>query len=112
MSTITLPAAFEGLSDLAQAWARPTENQRSARRGQSSPETFKALYDALMPHIDAICAHLKQLPAPPEGTEDRNLYWLACAFAEASPHHELYRGSAAVPHSFAAERFVAAHGGA
>ncbi|AUL48675.1 hypothetical protein BTL55_18185 [Bordetella trematum] len=109
MSTILLPAAFEGLSGVAQVWARPTESQRSALRWRSSPEAFKVLYEAIMPQLDAICAHLRQLPVPPEDTEDRNLYWLACAFAEASPHHELYGGSAAVPHSFSAERFVASH---
>ena len=38
------------------------------------------------------------------------LYHLALAFAEASPHNELYDCSNTVPNSFAAHRFVAAHG--
>ena len=40
-----------------------------------------------------------------EGAE-LNLFYLACAFAEAAPHHELHGGSANVPHSFDAKRFV------
>ncbi len=40
----------------------------------------------------------------------RNLFCLAAAFAEAAPHHELYGGSAAVPHSFSAHRFAPRHG--
>jgi len=110
MSEFKLPEAFADLTRLAAHWAKPTEYQCSRRRWSASKEDFEILYDAIMPRLDAILSYMKSLPVKPIGEADRNLYWLACAFAEASPHHELYEGSAQVPHSFVAERFVAAHG--
>jgi hypothetical protein len=40
----------------------------------------------------------------------QNLFDLAVAFAEVAPHHELYKNSPLVPHSFDASRFIADHG--
>lgn len=105
-----LPAAFADLAPLAERWARPTENARSAVRWSASAEDFAGFYGAMMPRLDAILAALAahELGAMPADAE--TLYQLAAAFAEAAPHHELYRGSASVPHSFDARRFVPAHG--
>ncbi|WP_229517067.1 hypothetical protein [Paraburkholderia terrae] len=110
MSEFKLPEAFADLTDAAAHWAKPTEYQRSTLRWNASKEDFAVLYNTIMPRLDAILSYMESLPVKPVQEEDRNLYWLACAFAEASPHHELYEGSAQVPHSFVAERFVAAHG--
>jgi hypothetical protein len=110
--THVLPAGFEDLAPLAQQWARPSENARSDVRWGASSEAFAAFYTAFMPRLDAVLAYL--LAFPPTGMPDeaRSLFDLTCAFAEAAPHHELYGGSARVPNSFDARRFVPAHGNA
>jgi len=107
--TITLPAGFEDFADLAATWARPTEGERSAIRWAASKEDFADFYRRFMPRLDTALAQLKDVPL--EGLEGpaANLFLLVCAFAEASPHHELYGGSAEVPFSFAARRFVPGH---
>jgi hypothetical protein len=105
-----LPAAFAHLQGFAERWALPSENQRSAVRWTSSKEEFAAFHEAVMPSLDALMDALGDQPVPPADPALRTLYLLACAFAEAAPHHDLYKGSAQVPFSFEAHRFEAAHG--
>lgn len=107
---VPLPEAFSDLSDMAAKWGRQTENLRSAIRWTASSEDFAAFYTAMMPRLDAILAHLAQLPLNGMGEKDTQLFCLAAAFAEAAPHHELYKGSHDVPFSFSAQRFVPSHG--
>lgn len=107
-----LPAPFADLAPLAAHWARPSENERSEIRWSASPAEFKALYEAMMPRLDDILRLLSNHPASGMPEEVHNLFLLACAFAEASPHHELYGGSSAVPYSFDARRFVRTDGDA
>lgn len=108
--TIALPAGFEELAGLAARWARPTEGQRNAIRWTSSKADFADFYTRFIPHLDAALERLEKVPL--DGLEegpDANLFHLVAAFAEASPHHELYGGSAEVPFSFAARRFQPGH---
>ncbi len=109
-STPLLPDAFADLAGMAAQWARPSENERNAIRWSASAEEFAAFYDAVMPRLDLILAELASTPLDGLDVPHANLFCLASAFAEAAPHHELYGGSAKVPHSFAAERFVPDHG--
>lgn len=105
----SLPAGFEPFGGLAARWARPTEGERSLVRWAASKQDFADFYAAFMPKLDDALRLLADYPLDgPEGPL-RNLFELVCAFAEAAPHHELYGGSAAVPHSFSAQRFVPAH---
>lgn len=110
--TFALPQGFEDLAPMARQWARPTENTRSHIRWEASSAAFADFYAALMPRLDGILAYLSAFPPTEMPDDARNLFHLACAFAEAGPHHELYGGSATVPHSFDARRFVPAHGDA
>ena len=108
--TITLPAGFEDLAELAAHWARATENARSAIRWNASAQDFEAFYTAFMPRLRTALDLLEQIPLDGMDEAHTNLFELACAFAEAAPHHELYGGSADAPHSFSARRFVPGHG--
>lgn len=110
MQDIILPAGFEALEPLVAQWARPTENARNAIRFAASAEDFAQFYALMTPRLDALLALLATCPVHPESPAEHNALMLACAFAEASPHHELYKGSAEVPHSFDARRFVPDHG--
>jgi hypothetical protein len=106
-----LPPPFEDLEPLAGRWARATEDERSAIRHVASADDFRTLYDTLAPRFAQILDHLRRQPASGLEGGARRLFELACAFVEAAPHHELYRGSAQVPHSFDPRRLVASHGG-
>jgi len=114
MNTMTtpasLPADFRDLERFVERWARPTENERNALRWSANKNDFAELYEAVMPKLDAILERLSRIGTDQLEGEDANLFNLAAAFAEASPHHELYGGSPAVPHSFATERFRPLHG--
>jgi len=84
--TDILPPAFAGLAPYLD-WALPTEQERHFRRvGATLPE-IRAFYDAVMPQIHAIAAHLDTFPgADPDALPppERSLYNLALAFMEAS----------------------------
>lgn len=108
---VKLPQGYEDLATLAARWARPTEAARSEIRWNATKEDFAAFYDAVMPRLSGILAYLAALPLDGMDEAQSNLFCLAAAFAEAAPHHELYRGSADVPFSFSARRFVPGHGG-
>jgi hypothetical protein len=110
MPDVILPSGFEDLTDLAVQWGRPDERARSEIRWQASAAEFAGFYNAVMPRLDAILARLASLSFENMGTADKALFDLAAAFAEAAPHHELYKGSADVPFSFSARRFVPGHG--
>lgn len=105
-----LPTGFEDLAALAAEWARPTESARNQIRWAASAADFAAFYEAFMPRLPQALDHLAAREPGAMNETDRNLFALAAAFAEAAPHHELYGGSAEVPHSFAARRFVPGHG--
>mgnify|MGYP003120280900 CR=1 FL=1 len=111
-NTVKMPEGFEDLAGFAAKWARPNEHRRNAIRWSASPEEFAALYAAVMPRLDAMLSALQACPLDGMDEAHTNLFNLAAAFAEASPHEELYGGSAQVPHSFSAERFVPGHGNA
>lgn len=110
MTASALPAQFAALEPFVAHWAQPTEDARSQRRWTATPAEFQAFYDAALPHIEAILALLDQYPFGAVPPELRPLYHLALAFAEASPHVELYKGDSQVPYSFDPSRFVATHG--
>lgn len=105
-----LPAGFEELIPLSQRWAGFTEHERNKVRWSASPADFAEFYAMVMPKLDAILAELQACPLDGMDQAHANLFNLAAAFAEASPHEELYGGSPQVPHSFAADRFVPGHG--
>lgn len=108
--TPMLPPGFEDLAGAAAHWARSTENERSEIRWSASAAEFAAFYDTMLPRLPAVLAHLAALPMEGMDEAGTNLFCLAAAFAEAAPHHELYGGSADVPFSFSARRFVPGHG--
>lgn len=105
-----LPAPFRDLDVFVPLWAFPTEQERSEKRWRSSPGDFEAFYNAMLPRIEAVMAYLDKYPLDAQPVEAKPLYRLAIAFAEASPHVEMYKSQSEVPNSFDAQRFVAAHG--
>ncbi len=105
-----LSSKFSDLESFVDAWALPTENSRSVKRWASGPSDFQPFYEAMMPRLDEIFTYLDQFELGQMPDDAHTLYLLSLAFAEASPHVEMYKGNAEVPNSFDAERFVATHG--
>lgn len=103
--TPRLPAEFSDLEPFVDSWAKPTEAQRNRVRLNSEMADIEAFYQAILPRMDAILAHLNRYPVndiPPEG---QGLFCLACAFMEVSPAVELF-SDPDVPNSFPGERLL------
>ncbi|MFZ5706110.1 MAG: hypothetical protein ACOY5R_12720 [Pseudomonadota bacterium] len=105
-----LPFGFEDLAPFVEKWARPTETGRNAIRWSASAEEFADFYATFMPRLASALERLDGVALDAMNEGEKTLFLLTAAFAEAAPHHELYGGSAEVPFSFAARRFVPAHG--
>lgn len=105
-----LPEQFSQLESLAGTWALPTELQRSQQRWIATPDDYRRFYEVMLPVLDEVLDYLDQYQPGAIPEPALPLYYLALAFAEASPHNELYDCSNKVPNSFDAHRFVAAHG--
>lgn len=99
-----LPAAFADLQSLADRYALPTERERHAERLKGPFADLKALYDAVLPRLDAIHAHLKQHPWPALPPAEQTLLDLALALMEVSLAVESH-GQPTVPHGFDHARF-------
>ena len=105
-----LPGQFSDLESFAETWALPTELQRSRQRWAAGPDDYRRFYEAMLPLLDEVLNYLDQFKPGKLPESVLPLYHLALAFAEAAPHNELYDCSNKIPNSFAAHRFVAAHG--
>ena len=101
---------FTALQPYLATWALATESARSAQRWDSSPSEFRSFYDDTLPYLDELLSYLDEYALGKLPAEAVPYYHLALAFAEVAPHCELYQDSNEVPNSFAAPRFVAAHG--
>ena len=105
-----LPEQFSRLEPFIELWAFPTELQRSQQRWSAGPDDYKRFYEAMLPLLDQVLDYLDRFKPGEVPEPALPLYRLALAFAEAAPHNELYDCSNTIPNSFAAYRFVAAHG--
>lgn len=104
-----LPPEYAHLASFAAGWARPTEVERNEIRLAATRDDFASFYEAFMPHLRDILDLLSHHQLETMPPDVRYLFDLTCAFAEAAPHHELYGGSAEVPHSFESRRVVPGH---
>ncbi len=105
-----LPDKFTQLELHVNTWSYPSELERSQQRWRASVPEFQSFYDAMLPVLDDVMDYLDQYEVDAIPEEALALYHLALAFAEAAPHNELYECANEVPNSFAASRFIAAHG--
>ena len=106
----SLPEKFSSLGPFVDCWSHATELQRSQQRWTAGVNEFQSFYQAMLPILDEVLDYLDQYEVGAIPDEARALYHLALAFAEAAPHNELYECANEVPNSFAASRFIAAHG--
>ena len=104
-----LPQGFDDLNGLVVDWALPTEPARYARRLATPLPQLRAFYDAIHPRMDAVLGHLAGVPgtdARAAGEADRNLFYLALSYFEASHPVELRWKSQDLDDAFPANRIV------
>lgn len=84
------PAGFEDLEPLAD-WAVHSEAARYDKRMASTMDELQAMYDTVLPRMEAITEHLRGVPMEGIGEADSRLLWLACAFITVSFPVEAWR---------------------
>lgn len=86
----SLPAEF---ADLAphMAWALATEGARNARRRAATLAELQAYYNAMLPRMRAVIAHLNTFPLDNLPPPQRNLLYLALSFMEAAMSVEVFK---------------------
>ena len=111
MSDTRLPEPFADLEPLAAVWALATETERNQQRLGSTMAQIQALYDSLLPRMEAVLTYLSQFPPePPDALpqEARRLLYLALAMAEITTAVELHQ-QPGVPAGFDPRRFIPDH---
>lgn len=99
-----LPHAFADLQSHADRFALPTEGERHAQRLKGPFSELQALYDAVLPRLDAIQSYLKTQPWPDLPEREQHLLNLALALMEVSLAVESHR-QPTVPFGFDHNRF-------
>lgn len=105
MSDQTLPQGFQDLEGFVAAWSRASERERNRQRLSSSMPEIQALYDALLPRMDAIIGFLNTQPLNDMSEEARRLFHLSLSLAEIAPAVEFYKQPEVID-GFPPERFV------
>lgn len=111
MSDPSLPEPFTDLEPLAAVWALTTETERNQQRLGSTMAQIQALYDTLLPRMEAVLTYLSAFPPEPTDAlpqEARQLLYLALAMAEITTAVELHQ-QPGVPAGFEPARFIPDH---
>ena len=99
-----LPEQFSEFESLASIWSCPTERERHTVRLTSEFEHLQQLYDAVLPEIERIVAHLNQFPMGALPPQQQNLLNLCFSCMEVALPVEAH-GQSTVPGGFEPERF-------
>lgn len=102
-----LPEAFADLERFS-GWILPTEAERMQKRRDSRLEDLQALYDAMLPRLEAILSHLNKFPLDAMPEREERLLKLTYALAEVTPFVEQYHRTV-LPELFDERRFVVLH---
>ena len=105
----SLPEPFADLESLAADWSLATQREREEKRLASTADDLKAVYDALLPRLDAMLEYLNASRLNALPADAQRLFFLTLSFAEIAPFVECYRGEPRVPDSFDESRFHALH---
>ena len=108
MSQRHFPEPFADLESLA-AWALATEAQRARKRRDSTMAEIRALYDTVLPRMEAILDYLNPLSLDTLPDDAQRLLHLTLALAEVAPTVELFN-QPLVTDGYDPERFIPARG--
>ena len=100
-----LPDPFSEFEGFAQKWACSTERERHTVRLTSEFEQLQQLYDAVLPQIEEMVAHLNQFPMGELPEQEQNLLNLTFSCMEVALPVEAH-GQTTVPGGFEPARFL------
>lgn len=106
MTERPLPPSFAHLQYLADRWSLPTERERHLRRLATPIEELDAVYDALLPEVEAILTWLNHRALDALTAEESNLLLLTLSLAEIAPAVQIFR-EPGKPDGFDTARFIA-----
>ncbi|MCE2485989.1 MAG: hypothetical protein J4F42_10795 [Desulfurellaceae bacterium] len=86
-----LPEGFADLEPLAERWALATETERNRHRLTSPMSEIQALYDTLLPRMEAVLNYLGQFPLDNLSEDAKRLFHLALSLAEVATAVENYK---------------------
>ena len=105
-----LPVKFSSLETLVEeGWSLGTEQQRVAKRHQSSKLELERFYNLFAPLLEEVIDYLDGPDRIGSGEEDQRLEWLLCAMAEVSFSIEKFGGDESSYEGIEASRFVPVH---
>ena len=90
MGKSLLPEAFEDLIPWLD-WALEPERARTAKKVASSMEEINAFYDAAMPRLEEILAHLEGFAGDAMPASAHRLYLLTLSLVEVANLVEIYK---------------------
>ena len=91
MAEALLPQGFEDLAPFV-GWALEPERARTAKKVESSMEQLRAFYDAMMPRLEEIIAHLDGVPGGDERPAPaQRLYLMSLSLVEIANLVEIYK---------------------
>ncbi|WP_118134629.1 hypothetical protein [Oceanicella sp. SM1341] len=106
--TAILPPAFADLEPWSD-WCLATETLRNLRRVTSPFPDIKAFAEAVLPHVEAMTAHIDANGFPdPEAMDapTKNLFYMLMSLAEVAPAIESYDPQATVIDGYESKRFA------
>jgi len=80
--TQALPEGFEDLQPFVAKWALKGQKARYSQMLAVDMAELRALYDAVLPRVEAIVAHLDRFPLDEYPPAEQALFDLAATFAE------------------------------
>lgn len=103
----SLPERFSFLSPWTE-WCLRTETERNHKRVGMSFEEISAFAEAIIPHVEEICAHI-DASRTEEGYDEEtlNLFYMLLSLAEVAPAIESYDPEVEVVNGYETQRFVA-----
>ena len=99
-----LPDEFADLERFAPEWVFPTERERNAFRVAQTQDALQDFYDAILPRLEAIAAHLDRFDLQRLTRAQGNLLELSLMAMEVAPAIEYYH-QPDVPDSVEFEKF-------
>ena len=90
MAEAALPEAFEDLAPWLD-WALEPERARTEKKVASSMDELRAFYDAVMPRMEEIIAHLDDVAGDDRPAPAHRLYLLTLSLVEVANLVEIYK---------------------
>lgn len=90
MTSTSIPKGFEDLEVWCADWALPGEQERFMKRINTSVDSIRKFYDAILPRMDAALEHLKGFPVTGLPQAEENLMRLALSYVEVSRIFEVW----------------------